>query len=60
VRVSAVVGDVGEIVGAERGTGLASLTADIAATRELLTLFSPVIDPVAPQLVAAPAATWTR
>jgi len=33
------------------GTGLASLTADVAATRELLTLLSPVIDPVAPQLV---------
>ncbi|HUA48617.1 MAG TPA: EfeM/EfeO family lipoprotein [Solirubrobacteraceae bacterium] len=33
------------------GTGLASLTADVAATRELLTLLSPVIDPVAPHLV---------
>jgi hypothetical protein len=33
------------------GTGLASLSADVAATRELLTLLSPVIDPVAPRLV---------
>lgn len=33
------------------GTGLASLTADISATRELLAVLSPVIDPVAPQLV---------
>lgn len=33
------------------GTGLASLTADIAATRELLTLLAPVIDPLAPRLV---------
>jgi len=33
------------------GTALASLSADIAATRELLSLLSPVIDPVAPRLV---------
>jgi len=33
------------------GTGLASLTADIAATRELLSVLAPVIDPVAPHLV---------
>jgi Imelysin len=33
------------------GTGLASLGADVAATRELLTLLSPVIGPVAPNLV---------
>jgi len=33
------------------GTGIASLTADVAATRELLMLLAPVIDPVAPDLV---------
>jgi hypothetical protein len=33
------------------GTELASLTADIAATRELLSLLAPVIDPLAPRLV---------
>ncbi len=33
------------------GTDLASLTADIAATRELLNLLAPVIAPVAPRLV---------
>jgi iron uptake system EfeUOB component EfeO/EfeM len=33
------------------GTDLASLSADIAATRELLNLLAPVIDPMAPKLV---------
>jgi iron uptake system EfeUOB component EfeO/EfeM len=33
------------------GTDLASLTADIAATREFLNLLAPVIDPLAPGLV---------
>jgi iron uptake system EfeUOB component EfeO/EfeM len=33
------------------GSDLSSLTADVAATEELLTLLEPVIDPVAPQLV---------
>jgi high-affinity iron transporter len=33
------------------GSGLDSLTADIAATRELLTVLAPVIDPQAPHLV---------
>jgi len=33
------------------GTGLASVTADIAATRELLNLLAPVINPLAPHLV---------
>jgi hypothetical protein len=34
------------------GTGLASITADVSATRELLTLLAPVLDPLAPDLIA--------
>jgi hypothetical protein len=34
------------------GTGLASVTADVSATRDLLALLSPVLDPLAPHLVA--------
>lgn len=34
------------------GTGLASITADVSAVRELLGLLAPVLDPLAPQLVA--------
>jgi high-affinity iron transporter len=34
------------------GTGLASITADASATRELLSLLAPVLDPLAPHLVA--------
>jgi len=33
------------------GTGLASITADVAAVRELLGLLAPVLDPLAPSLV---------
>jgi iron uptake system EfeUOB component EfeO/EfeM len=34
------------------GTGLASITADVAAVRQLLGLLAPVLDPLAPHLVA--------
>lgn len=34
------------------GTGLASITADVSATRELLTLLAPVLNPLAPHLIA--------
>jgi hypothetical protein len=34
------------------GTGLASVTADVAAVRQLLGLLAPVLDPLAPGLVA--------
>jgi hypothetical protein len=34
------------------GTGLASITADVSAVRQLLGLLAPVLDPLAPQLVA--------
>jgi iron uptake system EfeUOB component EfeO/EfeM len=34
------------------GTGLASITADVTAVRQLLGLLSPVLDPLAPNLVA--------
>ena len=34
------------------GTGLASITADVSATGELLGLLAPVLDPLAPHLIA--------
>jgi len=34
------------------GTGLASITADVSAVRELLGLLAPALNPLAPQLVA--------
>jgi hypothetical protein len=34
------------------GTGLASIAADVSAIRELLTLLAPVLNPLAPNLVA--------
>jgi iron uptake system EfeUOB component EfeO/EfeM len=34
------------------GTGLASIGADVSATRELLSLLAPVLDPLAPHLLA--------
>jgi iron uptake system EfeUOB component EfeO/EfeM len=34
------------------GTGLASITADVAAIKQLLGLLAPVLDPLAPDLVA--------
>lgn len=34
------------------GTGLASLTSDVAATKELLTFVAPTLDPLAPDLMA--------
>jgi high-affinity iron transporter len=34
------------------GTGLASITADVSATRVLLSLLAPVLDPLAPHLIA--------
>ena len=34
------------------GTALASVTADISAVRELLSLLAPVVDPLAPDLVS--------
>jgi iron uptake system EfeUOB component EfeO/EfeM len=34
------------------GTGLASISADVSATREVLGLLAPVLDPLAPHLVA--------
>jgi hypothetical protein len=34
------------------GTGLASITADVSAVRQLLGLLAPVLDPLAPNLVA--------
>ena len=34
------------------GTGLASITADVTAVRQLLGLLAPVLDPLAPDLVA--------
>jgi iron uptake system EfeUOB component EfeO/EfeM len=34
------------------GTGLASITADVAAVRQMLGLLAPVLDPLAPDLVA--------
>ena len=34
------------------GTGVASITADVAAVRQLLDLLAPVLDPLAPNLIA--------
>jgi iron uptake system EfeUOB component EfeO/EfeM len=34
------------------GTGLASITADVSAVRQLLGLLAPVLDPLAPHLIA--------
>jgi high-affinity iron transporter len=34
------------------GTGLASITADVSAVRQVLSLLAPVIDPLAPRLIA--------